>query len=56
MYLFVQEVEGEIIAYDQHRKALIIKTESINRSNLNNLQIINLDFVSDVKVKNIKIY
>jgi len=46
-----KDVEGEVLAWDQSSKILIIKTESQNRSNLSNIQIINLDFVSEVKVK-----
>ena len=48
--MYVQDVEGEVMAWDQATKVLIIKSESTTRSNLSNVQIINLDFVSDVKV------
>ena len=49
--IYVQDVEGEVMAWDQATKVLIIKSESTTRSNLSNVQIINLDFVSDVKVR-----
>eukprot|EP00088_Acartia_fossae_P031207 TRINITY_DN32135_c0_g1_i1.p1 TRINITY_DN32135_c0_g1~~TRINITY_DN32135_c0_g1_i1.p1 ORF type:complete len:190 (-),score=48.43 TRINITY_DN32135_c0_g1_i1:2-571(-) len=46
-----KDLEGEVLAWDQTTKVLVIKSESQNRSNLSNVQIINLDFVSDVKLK-----
>lgn len=36
------------MAFDQPNKVLILKSET--RAKLNNIQIINLDFVSDIKV------
>merc|ERR1711994_842674 len=46
------EVEGEVLAYDQHAKMLIIKSpSSSNRSTLNNIHMVNLQLVKDVTVK-----
>eukprot|EP00088_Acartia_fossae_P056045 TRINITY_DN6522_c0_g1_i1.p1 TRINITY_DN6522_c0_g1~~TRINITY_DN6522_c0_g1_i1.p1 ORF type:complete len:202 (-),score=58.82 TRINITY_DN6522_c0_g1_i1:1321-1926(-) len=44
-------VEGEVVAWDEARKVLFIKSESKARSNLTNVQIINLEYVTDIKVK-----
>jgi len=46
-----KEVEGEVLAWDPTKKVLIIKSESMTRSNHSDIQIVNLDFVSEVKVK-----
>jgi len=46
-----QIIEGEVVAWDQSSKVLILKSESKTKSTRNNVQIINLDFVSQVQMK-----
>ena len=46
----VQDVEGEVVAWDQEKKVMILKTESATRSNLNNVEIINTAFITDFEV------
>jgi len=46
------QVEGEVLAFDQHTKMLIIKSQSSsNRTTLNNVHMVNLALVSDIQVK-----
>jgi len=46
------QVEGEVLAFDQHTKMLIIKSpSSSSRATLNNVHMINLSLVSDISVK-----
>lgn len=54
--LFTKEVEGEVVAWDQTTKVLVIKTEANTRANYSNVQIVNLDFVSEVKVSQVFFY
>ena len=47
-----QEVEGEVLAFDSATRMLILKSEATSaRPSLNNVHLLNLSFVSDVKVK-----
>ncbi|XP_014231753.1 protein LSM12 homolog A-like [Trichogramma pretiosum] len=47
-----KEIEGEVLAFDQQTKMLILKCpSSINQPNLNDVHIVNLSLVSDVQVK-----
>jgi len=46
-----KDVEGEVVAWDQEKKVMILKTESATRSNLNNVEIINTAFITDFEVK-----
>ena len=39
-----------MVAWDQTNRVLILKSESKTRSNLSNVQIINLEFVTDIQV------
>lgn len=47
-----EQVEGEVLAFDQVTKMLIIKSQSSsNRTTLNNVHMVNLALVSDIQVK-----
>lgn len=47
-----KEVEGEVLAFDSATRMLILKSEaSSSRPSLNNVHLLNLSFVSDVRVK-----
>ena len=47
-----QEVEGEVLAFDSATRMLILKSEATSaRPSLNNINMLNLSYVSDVKVK-----
>jgi len=46
------QVEGEVLAFDQHTKMLVIKSESTSkRTTLNNVHVVNLALVSNIRVK-----
>jgi len=45
-----KSIEGEVVAWDQTNQVLILKSESKNRSNLSNVQIINLEFIRDIQI------
>uniref|UniRef100_U5EQH9 Uncharacterized protein n=1 Tax=Corethrella appendiculata TaxID=1370023 RepID=U5EQH9_9DIPT len=47
---FKQLIEGEVLAFDQQTKMLILKCSS-NNSKLNDVYIVNLSLCSDVQVK-----
>ena len=47
-----KEIEGEVLAFDQATRMLIIKSEATSaRPSLNNVHLLNLSYVSDVKIK-----
>ncbi|XP_058799225.1 protein LSM12 homolog A-like [Phymastichus coffea] len=47
-----KEIEGEVLAFDQQTKMLILKCPaSCGRASLNDVHIVNLSLVSDVQVK-----
>ncbi|XP_014210685.1 protein LSM12 homolog A [Copidosoma floridanum] len=47
-----KEIEGEVLAFDQQTKMLILKCpSSCGRESLNDVHIVNLSLVSDVQVK-----
>ena len=47
-----KEVEGEVLAFDSATRMLILKSEaSSSRPSLNNVHLLNLSYVSDVRVK-----
>ncbi|CAD7090511.1 unnamed protein product [Hermetia illucens] len=48
---FDQTVEGEVLAFDQQTKMLILKCPAKASEKLNDVYILNLQFCSDVKVK-----
>ncbi|XP_055316892.1 LSM12 homolog A-like [Sitodiplosis mosellana] len=48
---FKQSVEGEVLAFDQMSKMLILKCTSSNSSKLNDIFVVNLALCSDVQVK-----
>jgi len=45
-----KSIEGEVVAWDQTNQVLILKSESKTRSNLSNVQIINLEFIRDIQI------
>ncbi len=47
-----KEVEGEVLAFDSATRMLILKSEATSaRPSLNNVHLLNLSYVSDIKVK-----
>jgi len=47
-----KEIEGEVLAFDQQTKMLVLKSSSsCGRPSLNDVHVVNLSLVSDVQVK-----
>ena len=47
-----KELEGEVVAFDSATRMLILKSDSSSgRPSLNNIHLLNLSFVSDIKIK-----
>ena len=47
-----KEVEGEVLAFDSATRMLILKSEATSgRPSLNDVHMLNLDYVSNVKIK-----
>lgn len=47
-----EDIEGEVLAFDPQTKMLILKCPSSNgKSELNDVNIVNLSLVSDVQIK-----
>ncbi|CAN8021498.1 unnamed protein product [Ixodes persulcatus] len=47
-----QVIEGEVLAFDQPTKALMLKCESSSgKANVSDVRMLNLDFIADVVVK-----
>lgn len=48
---FDQRLEGEVVAFDYERRILVIKSPSSVQSNHHDVHLLNLQFVSDVDIK-----